>query len=79
MRRLGSILHVMNNNEIAVLHTEKAIKKIIRKKVVDEQINPIGRVYDIFGPVKNPYVVIKLNKNIDVNKISEKTLYIYSK
>ncbi|MBD3229752.1 MAG: hypothetical protein GF329_16340 [Candidatus Lokiarchaeota archaeon] len=79
MMRLGSISHIMKDKETAVLHSDRPISKIIKKKVVDEKVNLIGRVYDIFGPIKNHYVVIKLNKNININNISNKILYIYSK
>ena len=49
-------------------------------RVVDEQVNHIGTVHDIIGPVENPYIIIKLNKDIkNLKELPGKLLYTYSK
>jgi len=80
LKRLGKVLHIMNNKKIAIVHCDKIYNKIIGKKVVDEKVMNIGTIYDIFGPVQNPYVVIKLNeKQKNADKLPGKLLYIYTK
>jgi rRNA processing protein Gar1 len=40
--------------------------------VVDENLKPVGEVFDIFGPVPSPYVAVKpnvANTEVFVNKI----------
>ena len=79
-KRLGSILHIRPNDKKAIVRSGRIKEKILRKRVVDEKINHIGSVYDIFGPVDNPYIVIKLNHNIkNIKDLKGKVLYIYSK
>jgi len=40
-----------------VVKTEKAPK--IGSEVVDENLNVVGKVFDIIGPVSAPYAVVK--------------------
>lgn len=80
MRRLNSILHITNNNTIAIVHSKKPLPRIIGKRVVDESVNTIGVISDIFGPVDKPYIIIKLHKNINnIEDLPGKILYVYSK
>ena len=80
MTRLGTILHIMNNEEDAIVRTNGLKTKIIGKKVVDKNIKEIGKVFDVFGPVKRPYLIIKLNKNIKNKKsLIGEIIYLYSK
>ena len=57
MRRLGRLLHQspMTGNLIV-----KAVNlPRIGEKVYDGEMRLIGFVYDIFGPVRSPYVSVK--------------------
>ena len=70
LQRIGHVLHVTSNRNLIV----KAKENIPRLggKVVDENLNVIGEVFDIIGPVSSPYVSIKpKTKNPEkfVNKI----------
>jgi len=70
----------MNNEEDAIVRTNGLKTKIIGKKVVDKNIKEIGKVFDVFGPVKRPYLIIKLNKNIKNKKsLIGEIIYLYSK
>jgi RNA-binding protein len=31
----------------------------IGEKVVDENLKPVGKVFDVFGPVSSPYVAVR--------------------
>ncbi|MHA1271611.1 MAG: H/ACA ribonucleoprotein complex subunit GAR1 [Candidatus Helarchaeota archaeon] len=80
MKRLGEVLHVFEKNQMIIIQSEKIINKIIKKKVVDVNINYIGKIYDIFGPIDHPYIIIKLNNNIKNPKnLCGKKLYLYEK
>lgn len=56
MQRLGKVLHITPSHSI-VVKIENIPK--IGEKVVDENMKPLGNVFDIIGPVNAPYVIIK--------------------
>ena len=56
MQSIGRALHVSPNKTI-IIKAEKIPK--IGDRVVDESLKPVGTVFDIFGPVSSPYVVVK--------------------
>ncbi len=37
----------------------------INSWVVDQKRNRIGKVFDFFGPIKHPYIIVRPNKGID--------------
>ncbi len=56
LQRIGRVLHISSSKK-AVLKAEKLPR--IDDKIVDERMEPVGRVFDIFGPVSSPYVSVK--------------------
>jgi len=46
----------------------------IGDKVVDEQLKPVGTVFDIFGPTSTPYVAVKPNVE-DAHRLVNHVLY----
>ena len=56
MQRLGRISNVSPSGN-AIVKAENPPK--IGSEVVDENLNVVGRVFDIIGPVSAPYAVIK--------------------
>lgn len=72
MQRLGRVLHVSQNRNIII-----KIKNIpkIGAKVVDENLRPIGRVFDILGPISSPYASIK-PEIPETSGMEEKILYV---
>jgi len=56
LKRLGKALHLSSNKNL-ILRTK--IKVIPQTVVVDNCLNPVGKTYDVFGPVANPYLSIK--------------------
>ena len=56
MKRLGKVLHLSGNKNL-ILRTRIKIKP--QTIVLDNRLNQIGKIYDAFGPVTNPYVSIK--------------------
>ncbi len=72
MQRLGRVLHISPSRNI-IIKTENIPR--IGETVVDENLKPIGKVFDIFGPASSPYASIKptLSKN---EELTNKMLYI---
>lgn len=56
MRRLGEVLHVSRSRNI-IVNVEQVPK--IGATVVDEKLERIGEIIDVFGPVSSPYASIK--------------------
>ncbi|MCW3983623.1 MAG: Gar1/Naf1 family protein [Candidatus Bathyarchaeota archaeon] len=56
MQRLGRISNVSPSGN-AIVKAENPPK--IGSEVVDENLNVVGKVFDVIGPVSSPYAVIK--------------------
>ncbi len=56
MQKLGRVSNVTPSQNL-VVKTENPPK--LGSEVVDENLNVIGKVFDIIGPVSSPYAVIK--------------------
>jgi RNA-binding protein len=56
LHRIGHVLQV-NPDRNLILKAEKLPR--IGAKVIDEKLKPVGKVFDIFGPVSSPYVKVK--------------------
>ncbi len=73
MIRLGLALHISSNRNI-IVKIEKTPK--IGETVVDENLNTVGEVFDIFGPVSAPYAAVK-PKVPNPERFIKKALYIF--
>lgn len=71
MYRIGFVLHVSSNKNI-ILKSENLPR--IGNKVVDEQLKPVGTVFDIFGPTSAPYVAVKPDSE-DPHRLVNHVLY----
>jgi len=56
LQRIGRVLHVSSDKNL-IIRVENLPR--IGDRVVDEHLKPVGRVFDIFGPVAAPYVAVK--------------------
>ncbi len=56
LQRLGKITNVSPSGN-AIVKTDNPPK--LGSEVVDENLNVVGRVFDVIGPVSAPYAVIK--------------------
>ena len=77
IKKLGNIAHYTDLGNAIVIDPPKLPK--IGSNVVTEEMEHIGNVADIFGPVKKPYVSVKIKPQykdkIDVNTL----LYIINR
>ncbi len=56
MRRIGMVLHVSRSKSL-ILRAESIPR--FGQEVVDSKLRPVGKVSDVFGPVKRPYIAVK--------------------
>lgn len=71
MQRIGRVLHISPNRNL-ILKAENLPR--IGDRVVDENLKPVGIVYDIFGPVTAPYVAVKTNLR-ETQRLVKRILY----
>lgn len=60
MNRLGKVLHLSSNKNL-ILRTKNKVKA--KTPVLNEELSQVGIIFDIFGPVDNPYVSVKPTVN----------------
>ena len=61
MRRVGEVVQ-LTNGLIIVRITDHRYPPI-GTSLLDERLNPVGRVVDVFGPVTNPYLALTSTDN----------------
>ena len=79
MKRLGTALHVVQNK--LILQSEQIVgseTNIPRTNswVVDQKRTRVGKVFDIFGPINHPYIIVRPNRGVDAAAHVGKKLYI---
>jgi len=72
LQRLGRVSNVTPSRNV-IVRTERPPK--IGAEVVDENLNVVGKVFDIIGPVSSPYAVIKPTVR-EPAKLVNKPLYL---
>ena len=65
MKCVGRVSH-LNSRNLAIVSTDKKVPK--NTKIYDSEKRIIGKVVNIFGPVRDPYLAIAPNKGISPNK-----------
>ena len=73
MQRLGLILHLSPSRNIIV-----KVENIPRigETVVDDNLKPIGKIFDILGPVSSPYAAVRPTVR-DPEKLANKMVYVF--
>ena len=56
IKRLGKVLHLSKSGRLVLRSQDRAR---LGAKVVDQDLKVIGTVFDVFGPIKNPYISVK--------------------
>ncbi len=72
MQRLGKVSNVTPSRNM-VVKTENPPK--IGFEVVDENLNVVGSVFDIVGPVSTPYAIVKSSIR-EPEKLVNKPVYL---
>ena len=74
IKKLGFIVHFSDIGNAIIYNPAKLPK--IGSNVVNENMEHIGNVFDIFGPVKKPYVSVKLKPQFKDKIPKDTMLYI---
>jgi len=69
---LGTALHISKSRRL-IARSRGLIP--LFSKVYDQKLNEIGVVVDVFGPVKAPYVAIKVKESVDATQYVGSRLY----
>ena len=48
----------------------------INSWVVDQKRIKVGKVFDIFGPIEHPYIIVRPNRGVDAAAHVGKKLYV---
>jgi RNA-binding protein len=78
MKKLGTILHISNRGRIILRSSQTPAFGL---PVFSSDQKKIGKIHDVFGPGRDPYISVKVfakNSNNVENRVGE-TLYIPSK
>jgi len=75
LKRLGKVLHTSSSGKV-IVQLENLPK--IGFSVIDEDLEEIGRVVDIFGPIDSPYSALKVTWK-KPKEIKNKVVYLRSK
>ena len=79
MKRLGTALHVVQNKLIVqseqIVGSETNIPRT-NSWVVDQKRTRVGKVFDIFGPINHPYIIVRPNRGVDAAAHVGNKLYI---
>jgi len=65
------VLHISSNGNL-ILKAENLPRT--NDQVVDENLKPIGTVFDVFGPVSSPYVAVRPSVE-EPKRFIERVLY----
>ncbi len=71
MKRLGEVFYILDNMLIA--RTDKTLEQSALREnsaVFTKKMRKIGKVIELFGPVKSPYVSIKAAKGITISELT---------
>jgi len=64
LKRLGTVLHTVDN--LLVVRADKTVNAgvLTGAAVITRSMKKIGKIKEFFGPVKSPYISIKIFKEI---------------
>ena len=70
MKRLGAILHIMDN--LLIVRADSTLEHVFLREnllVVTKRMKRLGKIKEIFGPVNTPFISIKLLNNVNASEI----------
>ena len=73
MRAIGEVVRTAQG--LAVLRSDDDDHPDIGTEVVDERLETVGRVVDVFGPVERPYLAVSPADGVAVPTLLGERLY----
>lgn len=79
MKRLGTVLHTIDN--LLIVRADKTLKKdaFTNAMVITKSMKRIGRIKELFGPVNAPYISIAIfreTKGSELMKLKNERVYL---
>jgi rRNA processing protein Gar1 len=74
---LGKGMHVSKGNGHLIIKLDTETH--IGQDVADKDANPMGKIFDVFGPISAPYASIKLIEGYPLGKASGKPIFLREK
>jgi RNA-binding protein len=74
MQRAGDVVKTAQG--VAVVRAESDEHPDIGTTVVDQNLDAVGRVVDVFGPVARPYLAVSPNSEVHLPRLVGQTLYV---
>jgi RNA-binding protein len=74
MQRVGDVVRTAQNLAVARVPEESDAPDIGRR-VIDESLEEIGDIVDVFGPVERPYVAVAVEDGVALPGLVGEPLY----
>lgn len=79
MKRLGTVLHTIDN--LLIVRADKTFKKdaFTNAMVITKSMKKIGRIKELFGPVNAPYISIAIfreTEGSELMKLKNERVYL---
>jgi RNA-binding protein len=74
MERAGSVARTAGN--VAVVRSDDDDHPDIGATLVDQNLDAVGRVVDVFGPVDRPYLALTPESGVHLPGLVGETLYV---
>lgn len=74
MHRAGDVVRTAQN--VAVVRCDDDEHPDIGDSVVDQNLDSVGRVVDVFGPVERPYLSVTPDRGVHLPALVGQTLYV---
>lgn len=72
MKRLGEVLHIVDN--LLIARADKTLDQGALREgssVFTRKMKRLGKVKELFGPVKAPYISIKISKETKTSELTD--------
>lgn len=73
MERLGTVTRIAGN--LLVVSAASTDPAPIGANAIDESLDTVGRVVDVFGPTESPYLAISPAETVRTASLIQKPLY----
>lgn len=74
MQRAGTVVRLAQG--VLVVRCDDRDRASIGDIVVDEALDAVGRVVDVFGPVQRPYLAVTPDDDVHPPSVLGETLYL---
>lgn len=72
--QIGKGMHISKGNGHLIISLEA--ETMLGQDIADKDGNPMGRIFDIFGPISTPYASIKLIEGYPMGKPAGKPVFL---